>query len=244
MNLRQTCAQLDCHNLQHLRMSVSLGFQYLSGALQAAHQSLDFYSGQMRCLSDVDKLRSEQCPVCLTSMDDLASLVMLPCAHIYHRDCVRLALQSSPHCPCCRAHAPAKSMSSVLLQASFDCVSWGRFDDNDPERFHPRMQIKVPDTCSKVPIKGFIKELYRFNIRVQINVPDHKFQKTEAISNNPILNPNSCVTTKGSTPATIARLIGTDRRFQCTFKPSASPSLEPFTWNYLLGTEALPKSLT
>eukprot|EP00438_Fugacium_kawagutii_P007242 Skav211562 [mRNA] locus=scaffold2228:161404:161622:+ [translate_table: standard] len=72
----------------------------------------------MRGLSDIEKLRSEQCSVCLMPMDDLPSLVMLPCAHIYHRDCIRLALESNPKCPCCRAHAPPKSMSSVLLQAS------------------------------------------------------------------------------------------------------------------------------
>ena len=102
---------------------MSAGFQVLANLLDTAHRSLDFYTGQMRSLSDIESLRNEQCSVCLTPKDDLAALVMLPCSHIFHRDCVRSALETNPKCPYCRAHAPKKSMSSVLLEASLvSCV--------------------------------------------------------------------------------------------------------------------------
>ena len=78
----------------------------------------------MRGLSDMETLRNEQCSVCLTPKDDLAALVMLPCSHIFHRDCVRSALETNPKCPYCRAHAPKKSMSSVLLEASLVSCSY------------------------------------------------------------------------------------------------------------------------
>ena len=119
---RQVCAQMACRDPQHLPLSMNVGFQVLTRSLDAAHKSLDFYLGQMRCLSDVEKLRSEQCPVCLTQMDDVEALVMLPCAHIFHRECVREVLETNPKCPYCRAHAPRKSMSSVLLEAGLIIV--------------------------------------------------------------------------------------------------------------------------
>ncbi|CAL1168735.1 unnamed protein product [Cladocopium goreaui] len=112
----QVCAQIPCRDPQHLPVAMSAGFQVLANLLDTAHRSLDFYTGQMRSLSDIESLRNEQCSVCLTPKDDLAALVMLPCSHIFHRDCVRSALETNPKCPYCRAHAPKKSMSSVLLE--------------------------------------------------------------------------------------------------------------------------------
>ena len=117
---RQVCAQIGCGDPRHLPVSVSAGFQALARLLDAAYRSLDFYSGQMRGLSDVEKLCSEQCSVCLTPMDDVEALVMLPCAHIFHRECVREVLETNPKCPYCRTHAPRKSMSSVVLEAGAD----------------------------------------------------------------------------------------------------------------------------
>ena len=115
---RQVCSQICCRDPQHLPEAMSAGFQVLTQSLDAAHRSLDFYTGQMRSLSDIESLRNERCLVCLTPKDDLAALVMLPCSHIFHRDCIRSALETNPRCPYCRAHAPPKSMSSVLLEAN------------------------------------------------------------------------------------------------------------------------------
>eukprot|EP00438_Fugacium_kawagutii_P031229 Skav211060 [mRNA] locus=scaffold314:82334:89235:+ [translate_table: standard] len=117
-NRKQVCGQINCRDPGHIPVAMGAGFEVLAQSLDAAHQSLDFYEGQRSCLSDTEKLTSQTCSVCLCPNDNLADLVMLPCAHFFHRDCVREALATNPKCPYCRADAPPKSLSSVLLEAS------------------------------------------------------------------------------------------------------------------------------
>lgn len=119
-HLRLVCQQINCRDPGHIPLAMGAGFEVLAESLDAAHQSLDFYEGQRSVLTDPEKLTSQKCSVCLSPNDDLADLVMLPCAHFFHRDCAREALATNAKCPYCRAHAPPKSMSSVLMEASFE----------------------------------------------------------------------------------------------------------------------------
>ena len=70
------CAQIPCRDPQHLPVAMSAGFQVLANLLDTAHRSLDFYTGQMRSLSDIESLRNEQCSVC--SFGDAVVLTHLP----------------------------------------------------------------------------------------------------------------------------------------------------------------------
>ena len=112
-----TCSLTCGRNvLQNLNKAFTSGFQTLAGLLDSAHRSLDFYTWQLRGISDTEELKDYTCSICLGSADALADLVMLQCSHVFHRSCVVRALQQQGRCPQCRQQASGRTMSSVLLE--------------------------------------------------------------------------------------------------------------------------------
>lgn len=110
----QVCQQVCCGDrLPQLQQAISAGFQSLAQSLDAAYRSLDFYTGQMKGISDPQQAT---CSICMEATSDLTSLVLLPCAHIFHRSCVEPVLRESPYCPYCRAPTPSRALSSVCLE--------------------------------------------------------------------------------------------------------------------------------
>ncbi|KAK2659360.1 hypothetical protein Ddye_005893 [Dipteronia dyeriana] len=47
-------------------------------------------------------LTGEQCVICLERFSSGGETVLIPCSHIYHRNCITKWLETALHCPTCR----------------------------------------------------------------------------------------------------------------------------------------------
>lgn len=54
------------------------------------------------------------CSVCLEDIGAGADIMTLPCAHVYHRDCVSKWLQMKKECPKCKCNITALASASVV----------------------------------------------------------------------------------------------------------------------------------
>ena len=95
-----------------LTPALRAGFQSLAHLLDLAHRSRDFYEAQMQRMETC-----AACAICFEAMDEAQQLVMLPCAHVFHRCCVTPILSKAmPRCPECRAAAGCVSPVALELR--------------------------------------------------------------------------------------------------------------------------------
>ena len=55
--------------------------------------------------AESEALEADCCPVCLDRFALGAELMLLPCRHVFHPECVTTWLRKSVRCPFCRAEA-------------------------------------------------------------------------------------------------------------------------------------------
>jgi len=78
--------------------------QALCSTYAREEQSLYFLKKQIEVYSG--DIQARTCSICLDEGCALSSLGMLPCAHVFHIECVRQSLAIAPTCPECRQEVP------------------------------------------------------------------------------------------------------------------------------------------
>lgn len=55
-------------------------------------------------VNDINKLDPEKrkCVICLNNFQQMDTITVLPCVHIFHTECIKTWLQSHPDCPLCK----------------------------------------------------------------------------------------------------------------------------------------------
>eukprot|EP00929_Paragymnodinium_shiwhaense_P001824 TRINITY_DN102030_c0_g1_i1.p1 TRINITY_DN102030_c0_g1~~TRINITY_DN102030_c0_g1_i1.p1 ORF type:complete len:1008 (+),score=202.88 TRINITY_DN102030_c0_g1_i1:153-3026(+) len=106
-----------CRSNDHLRQALEAVLASLAKELDKACRSLQFFSAQLRGLSKDDSSGvKEDCCLCLESMADPTKLALLPCAHVFHTDCIRAVLEKHSRCPQCNAPVERRQMSSFVME--------------------------------------------------------------------------------------------------------------------------------
>ncbi|GAB2225877.1 hypothetical protein Droror1_Dr00021647 [Drosera rotundifolia] len=55
-----------------------------------------------------ERTKEEDCSICMEDFDWLSSVVLLPCLHLFHRDCIGPWLHQNRTCPLCRRELHVK----------------------------------------------------------------------------------------------------------------------------------------
>jgi len=108
------CSAACCLPLQDVMLP---NLRQLCAMLDKEHASLSFWEQQLKSVSGTDAGAEDRtCAICLEEDCPLDSLGILPCAHIFHVECLREALRANPACPHCRRAASLREVSSLQLQ--------------------------------------------------------------------------------------------------------------------------------
>lgn len=73
---------------------------------EALNRLKDFKMDESRCKKAEGKLELPNCIVCVSDIEIGASTLMLPCAHMFHSQCVKIWLEKHNTCPVCRFELP------------------------------------------------------------------------------------------------------------------------------------------
>lgn len=67
------------------------------------------------------------CMICLENLSD--TVLLLPCLHVGHQACMKMALTQDRRCPACRRDCHAMTADSISLPSETDAASHGSFLD-------------------------------------------------------------------------------------------------------------------
>lgn len=91
--------------INQIRMQQEEGSEHPTSK-EALLRLKDFKMDESRCKKVDGKLEPPNCIICVSDIEIGASTLMLPCAHMFHSQCVKIWLEKHNTCPVCRFELP------------------------------------------------------------------------------------------------------------------------------------------